>query len=56
MERIEKYIEKLLLTHDCVILPDLGGFVAHYEPHYQSEEDHSFFPPTRSLSFMQVNQ
>ena len=51
MERIEKYIEKLLLTHDCVILPDLGGFVAHYEPHYQSEEDHSFFPPTRSLSF-----
>lgn len=51
MERIEKYIEKLLLTHDCVILPDLGGFVTHYEPHYQSEEDHSFFPPTRSLSF-----
>ena len=51
MERIERYIEKLLLTHDCVILPDFGGFVAHYEPSYQAEEDGAFFPPVRSLSF-----
>ena len=30
MKEIERHIESLLLHNDCVIVPDLGGFVAHH--------------------------
>ncbi|MBQ8099050.1 MAG: SPOR domain-containing protein [Bacteroidaceae bacterium] len=49
--KIEKYIEKLLLSHDCVIIPGLGGFVARYEPSYRDDEVNMFYPPTRTLGF-----
>lgn len=51
MIRIEKYIEKLLLTHDCVIIPELGGFVTQYEPAYKVDENNAFYPPFRTIGF-----
>lgn len=51
MLKVEKYIEKLLLSHDCVIIPGLGGFVAQYEPSYRVDEDGSFYPPYRTIGF-----
>lgn len=51
MIRIERYIEKLLLTYDCVIIPDLGGFVAQHEPAYRVEENGAFYPPYRTIGF-----
>ena len=51
MISIEKYIEKLLLKHDCVIIPNLGGFVTSYEPSYFDEESGLLYPPTRTISF-----
>ena len=51
MVSIEKYIEKLLLKHDCVIMPGLGGFVTHSEPSYRDEESGLFYPPTRTIGF-----
>ncbi len=51
MASIEKYIEKLLLKHDCVIMPGLGGFVTHYEASYRDDESGLFYPPTRTIGF-----
>lgn len=51
MLSVEKFIEKLLLKHDCVIIPALGGFVTHYESAYQDSESGMYYPPSRSISF-----
>ena len=32
MIELAQHIEALLLENDCVIVPGLGGFVAHYTP------------------------
>ena len=46
-----RHIEILLLSNDCVIVPDLGGFMAHHiEAHYDDEEQ-VFLPPQRTLGF-----
>ena len=46
-----RHIEILLLSNDCVIVPDLGGFMAHHiEAHYDDEE-RVFLPPQRTLGF-----
>lgn len=49
--QLEKHIEVLLLTNDCVIVPGLGGFVAHHVASRYDDRDHSFVPPTRTLGF-----
>ena len=49
--QLEKHIEVLLLTNDCVIVPGLGGFVAHHVASTYDDRDHSFVPPTRTLGF-----
>lgn len=51
MLRIDRHIEILLLENDCVIVPGLGGFVAHQEPAQYDEKDAIFLPPYRSLGF-----
>lgn len=48
---INKHIEALLLSNDCVIVPDLGGFVAHHLDASYDEEDGMFLPPRRMLGF-----
>ena len=48
---LAKYIEVLLLDQDCVILPDLGGFVARNEKAYVLEEGTQFYPPRRTVGF-----
>ena len=48
---LERHIEILLLSNECVIVPGLGGFVAHHvEAHYDGE-DHLFLPPQKTLGF-----
>ena len=32
MIELAQHIEALLLENDCVIVPNFGGFVAHYAP------------------------
>ena len=29
---VTAYIKELLFKHDCVILPDFGGFIGNYTP------------------------
>ena len=51
MIELERHIEILLLTNDCVIIPNFGGFMAHYRAAHFDERDNSFLPPTRTVGF-----
>lgn len=51
MIELDKHIEILLLSNDCVIVPALGGFVAHYVEARIDERDNSFLPPMRTIGF-----
>ena len=51
MLELERHIEILLLSNDCVIVPDFGGFMAHHVDAHYDEEDNNFLPPQRTLGF-----
>lgn len=51
MIKLERHIEILLLSNDCVIVPELGGFMAHKVCARYDEEDAAFLPPLRTLGF-----
>ncbi len=51
MNSITRHIEYLILRHDCVIVPELGAFIAHYTPAEIDESTGVINPPSRALSF-----
>ncbi len=51
MNELALHIEALLLENDCVIVPGLGGFVAHYTPAKRVEGEDLFLPPMRMIGF-----
>jgi hypothetical protein len=48
---LQRHIEILLLSNDCVIVPDFGGFITHAEPARYDASDKLFLPPLRTLGF-----
>ena len=46
-----KHICELLLEHDCVIIPDFGGFVCNYSSASIHTAKHQFNPPYKKISF-----
>lgn len=51
MNDLALHIEYLLLTHDCVIVPGLGAFLAHSGGAHADSETGVIYPPSRSLGF-----
>ncbi|MCW3083412.1 MAG: hypothetical protein JWP12_778 [Bacteroidetes bacterium] len=51
MQKVDKHISELLYGHDCVIVPELGGFVANYAPAKIHPVQHSFTPPSKNIVF-----
>jgi len=51
MKRLFTHIERLLLTNDCVIIPEFGGFVVHPCPAVYKSEEHGFYPPGKGIVF-----
>jgi hypothetical protein len=49
--RIDQHISTLLFEHDCVIIPEFGGFVTSYAPTKIHFTQHVFSPPRKSISF-----
>lgn len=49
--KVDEHISELLYQHDCVIVPELGGFVANYAPAKIHPTKHVFTPPSKSISF-----
>ena len=46
-----RHIEILLLDHDCVVVPQIGGFVTCNVPAKYVEEENLFLPPIRTVGF-----
>ena len=51
MIELSRHIESLMLKHDCVIVPNLGGFVTQYVPARRVDDEQLFLPPCRSVGF-----
>ena len=51
MFELERHIEILLLSNDCVIIPGFGGFMAHYVGACYEESECIFLPPQRTIGF-----
>ncbi len=49
--RLDHNISELLYQYDCVIVPELGGFVTNYSPAQLNENTSVFSPPYKSISF-----
>ena len=45
------YISELLKTNDCVIIPDLGGFIANYQSARYEGQGSQFAPPAKEIIF-----
>lgn len=48
---VDKHIGELLYDHNCVIVPDLGGFVANYASAKINSSLHAFAPPSKNIVF-----
>ena len=48
---INHYINQLLYQYDCVIVPELGGFVTNYKPATIHPIQNTFRPPSKGISF-----
>ena len=51
MLNLSRHIESLLLHHNCVIIPELGGFITQYTSARYVEEDGIYLPPFRKIIF-----
>lgn len=51
MIELERHIEILLLSNDCVIVPGLGGFMAHHSEARYDDSEQLFLPPLRTVGF-----
>lgn len=51
MIELAKHIEYLLLENDCVVVPELGGFITHYQPAHYEENEGFYLPPIRTIGF-----
>lgn len=54
MHTLAKHIETLLVKHNCVVVPGLGGFVTQVQPAHYDEQDGCFVPPKRSVTFNSI--
>jgi len=48
---VQAHIHKLLFDHDCVIIPDFGGLITHYEAARMHPVKHTFLPPSKRVAF-----
>ncbi|MDR2774842.1 MAG: SPOR domain-containing protein [Tannerella sp.] len=51
MERLVEHIERLLLWHNCVIIPEFGGFVLQRTPAVCTGDEHLFVPARKEIVF-----
>jgi len=51
MHRFIEYISDLLFLHDCVIIPDFGGFICNYKSAYIDENSGMICPPSKDILF-----
>jgi hypothetical protein len=50
-QKLDPYISELLYDHNCVIVTDLGGFVANYQPCTHNSKLNMASPPSKRIAF-----
>lgn len=48
---IAKHLNYLLQFHECVIVPEFGGFISNYQPAGYNTINHTFTPPSKRVVF-----
>lgn len=48
---LEQYIGDLLYRYECVIIPNFGGFITNETSARVNKFTHTFYPPTKQISF-----
>lgn len=48
---LESHLRTLLYDHDCVIIPDFGGFLTRYRPAHIHALQHTLVPPSKVVTF-----
>lgn len=51
MHKFIEYISDLLFLHDCVIIPEFGGFICNYKSAYIDENSGLICPPSKDILF-----
>lgn len=51
MATVASYLHKLLYQYDCVVVPELGAFLTHYEPARFTEAAGLYVPPRKRVAF-----
>lgn len=51
MNYLAKHIETLVWQHECVIVPQFGGFVTQAQSAFTTDTEDSFMPPTCTVGF-----
>lgn len=49
--KLSQYISDLLVQHNCVIVPDFGGFIANYKSAVIDENRKRILPPSKGILF-----
>jgi hypothetical protein len=48
---LANYISDLLYRYECVIIPNFGGFVTNNIGAKINESNHTFYPPSKQITF-----
>lgn len=51
MNELSPYLLKLLLEHDCAIIPDFGGFMMQRHPAHRAIANGQLLPPSKTVGF-----
>ena len=51
MASVHDYLKKLLYQYDCVVVPELGAFLTHYQPAAFTEATGLYLPPRKRVAF-----
>ncbi|CCH53502.1 hypothetical protein BN8_02601 [Fibrisoma limi BUZ 3] len=51
MATVNEYLKKLLYQYDCIVVPELGAFLTHYQSASFTESQGVYLPPRKRLAF-----
>ncbi|MCX6216297.1 SPOR domain-containing protein [Spirosoma sp.] len=51
MAAVNDYLKKLLYQYDCVVVPELGAFLTHYQSAAFTEASGLYLPPRKRVAF-----
>ncbi len=54
MASVNNYLKKLLYQYDCIVVPELGAFLTHYQSAVFTESSGLYLPPVSGWRSMRL--